>query len=73
MDDQVFLIDRTSDKCHGADAIGSKIVGMLDGERSVMRIIDELSAKYDVDPSVCEHDVLKFLHLLQEQNLISVR
>ena len=73
MDGEVVLADTVNEKCHAAGAVGSRIIGLLDGKRRAREIAANLVASYEVDARTCEQEVLTFLRNMQDQRLLVVR
>ena len=58
---------------YGLDEVGSLVWQLLAEPRPVATIRDRIVAEYDVDPAICERDLLTFLDGLAEEGLIEVR
>jgi Coenzyme PQQ synthesis protein D (PqqD) len=72
MEGEVVLADLPNEICHAAGAVGSRIVGLLDGSHSVRDIIGRLVASYEIDTQTCEEEVLSFLRKMERQQLLVI-
>lgn len=54
----------------GANELGSRIWGLMEEPLSVAELCRRIVAEYEVEPAVCEADVLAFLEDLLEKGLI---
>ncbi len=52
------------------DEIAVAVLGLVDGERTVARIVDELAAAYDADRAMIETDVLAMLDDLAAKRVL---
>ncbi len=56
----------------GLQGVGAAIWNNLEEPRSVLDLCDDVAARFDVDPVVCEDHAVEFLTSLQEAALIDV-
>ena len=56
----------------GLEQVGARIWEMTADQITVEQICTRLTAEYDVEPDVCEAEVLTFLARLAEQHIIHV-
>jgi hypothetical protein len=54
------------------DELGAFIVGLIDGERSVVEMIDAFVARFKINRREAELSTMAFLKSLSERNVISV-
>ena len=69
---EVVILDLNSGTYFGLDDLGARIWSLLEQPTSVVAIRDAIMAEYDVDASTCEHDILKFLHEMEQAGLIEI-
>jgi hypothetical protein len=50
--------------------LGTAVWELVDGERTVAEIAEEICKKYDVEREVAERDALEFLKTLQDKELV---
>ena len=50
--------------------VGTFIWELVDGERSVVDIVDSVCEKHEVERGTAEHDALEFLNALLERNMV---
>jgi hypothetical protein len=50
--------------------LGTAVWELVDGERTVSEIVEEICKKYDVEREVAERDALEFLKTLQDKELV---
>ncbi len=51
--------------------VASRIVSLIDGQRTVGQIVDALCEEFEVEPEVCEREVERFVELLVEKRVLS--
>ena len=52
--------------------VGSRIWELIDGNTSIVNIIETLTNEYEVDEETCENTVMEFLGRLKDAELIKV-
>ena len=57
---------------YNTDDVGSLVWEMLASPTRVSMIRDAILAEFDVDPEICERDLLDFLGQLEAENLLRV-
>jgi len=70
MDGETVMMSIEQGEYYGIDAIGSEIWHMLEEEKCVRDICTSLCQRYDVDESVCQKDVLRFLENMHERKIV---
>lgn len=65
-----ILLDLTTGNYFELDEIALTIWGMLDGKRSVAKVVDSLAQKYSCPRKTVEKDVMGFLAELRKRKLI---
>ena len=69
IDGAVVIVHTTGNLLLQLNETGSTIWRLLEG-RSTREVSRQLAREFDVDPSVAEADILRFLASLQERGLI---
>lgn len=72
IDGEIVALNADRGICYGLDPIASSIWNMLEHATLVGDLCSRLTARYRVEPSVCERDVLDLLHELRDEGLIVV-
>ena len=67
---EAAIIDFQSGSYYGLDEVGATIWKLIAEPRTVSEICDAVVAEYEVDPEVCERDVLAMLGKLAASGLI---
>lgn len=67
---EAAIIDFKSGSYYGLDEVGATIWKLIAEPRTVSEICDAVVAEYEVDPEVCERDVLALLGKLAASGLI---
>jgi len=70
MDGEIVMMSIEQGEYYGIDAIGAEIWTMLEEARSIREICASLCERYDVDESVCQQDVMRFLEQMVERKII---
>jgi coenzyme PQQ biosynthesis protein PqqD len=52
------------------DEIATEVLKLVDGQRSIGAIVDELAARFDADPKVIEVDVIEMLADLMNKRVL---
>lgn len=74
IDGETVMMSIDRGEYYGLDAIGSEIWALLEKPRSVAEICAAMGARYEVEPEVCERDVLGFLgELVADGSVLPVR
>ena len=58
---------------YGLDPLGARIWELIREPKTVYEVRDVIVAEYDVEPEVCERDLLALLEQLSDEGLIQVR
>ena len=58
---------------YGLDPVGARIWNLIQTPRTVSELRDTLLQEYDVDPALCERDLLALLQSLAAEGLIEVK
>lgn len=58
---------------YGLDPLGARIWELIREPKTVNEVRDVILTEYDVEPDVCERDLLALLAQLSEEGLIQVR
>ena len=58
---------------YGLDPVGARIWNLIQTPKTVTEVRDTLLQEYDVDPDLCERDLLALLQSLAAEGLIEVK
>lgn len=73
LDGEIVLLNlKTNDYC-GLDNVGSRIWQLISQHKSLERVRDELIKEFDVEKEKCTEDVLNFIKMLQDKDLIEIK
>ena len=70
--DELMMLNIEQGAYYSLDPIAAEIWSMLEQPARVQELVEALQARYDVEPSQCEADVLAFLGELQQNGMIVV-
>ena len=73
IDGTAYLMDPSASDLHALSEVGTRIYELVDGERTVDGIVDQLFEEYDVEREVLEQDTLAFLAELATKGLVVTR
>lgn len=71
IDDVFFVLHGSTSELHQIGGVGAHIWDLCDGETSVASMIKTITNEYDVDETTARDDVLGFLALLQDKQLLT--
>ncbi len=72
VDDEMVLLDMTSENYFGLDAVGSDIWQLLKEGKTLQQAQDALLEMYDVEPEVLTQDFTEFVEKLVESGLVKI-
>lgn len=72
MGEELAMMDLETGKYLVLDRVGAAIWKELEGPVEVRELVDRLQARFEVDRTQCETDVLKFLEQLLVKGLLHV-
>ncbi len=52
--------------------VSTQIWTLIDGQRTLAQILDEIESTFDVDRPRAQNDLLQFVQLLQDRGLVAV-
>jgi hypothetical protein len=70
LDEDVVMANIDNGHYYGVDKTSKRIWELLETSTTCQAICDALSAEYEVEPAVCERDVLAFVQELVSEGLI---
>jgi hypothetical protein len=73
LEGELVLLNLKTGVYFGIDPIGTRIWHLMQEHRSLREIRDALLEEYEVTKRQCEDDLLRFVGLLREKDLIEVR
>ncbi|CAM3554568.1 lasso peptide biosynthesis PqqD family chaperone [Marinicrinis lubricantis] len=72
MDGDKVMMSIRSGKYYNLGPVGGRIWELIASPTPVTRLVESLLAEYDIEQSVCEAEVLSFLQLLANEQLIEM-
>ena len=72
LDNEVAILETKSALYFGLNKVGTHVWQLLKDPHSVHHICDSVADHFDVDPSTCRADVVRFLTSMQQAGLIEV-
>lgn len=70
---EVAILHLGAGTYYGLDAVGARIWSLIQEPRFVEEIRDALVSEYEVEPALCESDLIALLQRLAEEGLVEVR
>ncbi len=70
--DETMMMDIDRGMYYALNPVSSRIWNLLEQPLSVGAICDRLVAEYDIEPSVCQQEVMNFLGQLLERKIVIV-
>ncbi len=70
IDDEIVALNIAKGACYGLNRVGSRIWKLLGTPIRISDLCATLLTEYDVEPSVCERQVLDLLEELRAEGLI---
>jgi hypothetical protein len=72
VDGEAVAMSAAKGVCYGLDAIGLRVLQLIDGEASVGEICARLETEYEVDQETCVRDVSDLLANLVAEGLVTL-
>lgn len=72
MDGEVVMMDIDKGKYYCFNSVGSRVWEIIENPTSVKGIIDILLKEFNVDEKTCEEEVLRFLGMMNNEELFTV-
>ena len=73
IDNEVVLMNMDTGFCYGLNRVGSRIWSELTVPIRVGDLCTKLVSEFEVDPAICERDVLDLLQELRAEGLIAIQ
>lgn len=70
LEGEAVLLDRANERVHQLDSVGTQMLQLCDGQRSVSEIVALLLERYEVDERQLRHDTSTFLKRLRSLNIL---
>lgn len=70
--DEIVMMNLENGNFIGLNEVGSAIMKLIDRPISVSEIISELLKEYAIDQATCETDVLEYITVLTEKNILNI-
>ncbi len=72
MEDELVMMSMENNAYYGLNSVGRKIWELLESEKTLSSLCDQLMDKYDVDIETCRKDVSKLIVKLEQVGLVTV-
>jgi hypothetical protein len=72
VDGEKIVIRPEDGKVNTLNETGAKILGLIDGKRSVNEISDEIARLYSIGKNIAQSDVLELINKLEEKKIIKI-
>jgi hypothetical protein len=69
---EVAILHLKTGMYYGMDEVGARIWSLLGTPMTIGSILETLLTEYEIEPDLCEQDLLGLLHTLQEEGLVQV-
>jgi hypothetical protein len=73
VDQDLVMVSIDNGFYYGTSNVGRKIWESIEKPKKIEDLIGELTARYDVDPTVCKEQTLSFIEQLLAENLVKVK
>jgi hypothetical protein len=71
VDGEVVALSIKQGTCYGLNGVGSRIWKLIENPIRISDLCAALLPEYNVEPDVCEREVLEFLEQLRAEGMIS--
>ena len=68
----LVMVSINTGNYYGVSDVAREIWDAIESPKRIADLVAELTAKYDIDPSLCEADTLSFLNDLLDEQLLRV-
>lgn len=72
VDEEIMMMDIDKGMYYALNPVSSRIWALLEQPLSVRSVCENLLKEYDVEPSVCEQEVTKFLDQMLDRSIVTV-
>ena len=73
VDGEIVALHVENGQCYGFNGTATIIWKLIETPRSVASVRDELLQKFDVEPEVCEAQLMELLRELESDRLVELR
>ena len=73
MGNETVLMDMNTGDYLGLNSVGSSIWKILTAPTKVSNICEQLQAEYDIDDKTCQVETLKYLGMLEVENMLEIQ
>ena len=70
--DEIVALNIETGTCYGLNAVGSRIWNLIEEPTPISRLCATLVAEYQVEPGVCQDEVMDLVEHLLEEGLVVV-
>ena len=69
---EIAILHLEAGKYYGLDAVGARVWSLIQKPRTVGELRDVLVSEYEVEPDLCERDLVALLQGLADEGLVEV-
>lgn len=73
LDGEAVILNFEPEGYFGLDPVGARVWSLVQEPKMVKEVLDTLLKEYDVEPPVCERDLLALLQDLVAEGLIEIK
>jgi len=73
MGNETVLMDMNTGDYLGLNSVGSSIWKILVAPTKVADICNQLQSEYDIDDATCQAETLKYLSMLETENMLEIQ
>jgi len=73
IDNEMVLLDITSEKYFGFDEVGAFIWKAIQEHNSLAIVYEILLTEYDVDPEILKRDLFDFIRKLEGRGIVTIK
>ena len=73
MGDETVLMDMNTGDYLGLNSVGSSIWKIVAAPTKVTNICEQLKEEYDIDDKTCQEETLKYLEMLNTENMLEIQ
>jgi hypothetical protein len=73
MGNETVLMDMNTGDYLGLNSVGSSIWKIVAAPTKVTNICEQLKEEYDIDDKTCQEETLKYLEMLNTENMLEIQ
>lgn len=70
--DEVAILNFKAGMYYGLDEVGARVWSLIQEPKTVEEIREVLVNEYEVEPDLCEHDLISLLQRLADEELVEI-